>query len=45
MPEIPAASSRIALLSVGFAVTKAPILPWLIIEGEWAPVDRSAKRV
>ena len=26
-PEIPAASSNIAFLSVGFAVTNAPILP------------------
>ena len=44
-PDIPAASSRIALLSVGFAVTNAPIRPWLIIEGECAPVDKSAKNI
>ncbi len=39
------ASSKMDLRSVGFAVTNAPILPWLIIEGECAPVDKSAKRV
>ena len=44
-PDIPAASSKIALLSVGFAVTNAPILPWLIIDGECAPVERSAKNI
>ena len=44
-PPIPAASSKIALRSVGFAVTKDPTLPWLTIEGEWGPVERSAKRI
>ena len=42
---MPAASSSIALRSTGFAVTSAPILPWLIKEGECAPVDKSAKNI
>ncbi len=33
-PPIPAASSSMALLSVGLAVIKAPTRPWLTIEGE-----------
>ena len=33
------------LRSDGFAVTSAPILPCPIIEGECAPVDKSAKNV
>jgi modification methylase len=44
-PEIFAASSKIDLRSAGFAVTKAPIRPWLIIDGECAPVDKSAKNI
>ena len=33
-PPMPAASSNIALLSVGFAVIKDPTFPWLTIDGE-----------
>ena len=44
-PPMPAASSRIALLSVGFAVINEPTFPWLTIEGECAPVERSANNI
>ena len=32
-------------MKAGFDVTNAPIRPWLIIDGECAPVDRSAKNI
>ncbi len=34
IPEMPAASSKTDLLSAGLEVTRAPILPWLIKDGE-----------
>ena len=38
---MPAASSRIDFRSIGLEVTNCPIRPWLISDGECAPVDRS----
>ena len=44
IPDIPAASSKILLRSIGFCNTKLPMLPWSIMFEDLEPDEKSANK-